>query len=148
MGARLPRDHDVEWDVSGLARRDATWQIQFIAVDPRKYGAEHTFTGSTSDPATHDGNFTATPVLTITGNRPDGYTLAGPADLRLDVLEPLLPGSPHVIDMRDGSLRVNGETVAGGLASPITWGIPPGVPVVHAVTEGAYIAGTVLDTDI
>lgn len=140
-------EDEIEWDWVGLARCDADWQIQFLCADPRKYGEERTYVAD--EPVWHDGNFTATGIYTVAGNLPDGYTLAVPAiGLELDVLEPLTTGHPHMIDMADGSLVVDGEQVAGGLSSPTSWGIPEGAQVVHTITPGAALTTRVRDTDV
>lgn len=101
------------------------WQAKVKAPDPRKYGEVNRFT-SPSGATTllfHRGNYDAWPSFTITGNMP-GYTLriGGRA---YTVLRPLTSGS-HVVNFRDGRLRVNGTPVSGGVGTANLTPIPPG----------------------
>ena len=114
--------------------------------DPRKYGkTEHFPAGA---PASHEGNFTALPVLTVTGSAPAGYTVYGPAGRQFVVAQPLLPGQPHEIRMRDGLVRIGGAVIPGAALTPATWGIPAGIPVVHGISDGLTLDVAVTETDL
>ncbi|OOB90750.1 hypothetical protein [Rathayibacter sp. VKM Ac-2630] len=127
-------------------RRFADWIVTVWCPDPRKYGETKHFTAG--ERASHRGNFTALPVYTVSGNAPAGYPLYGPGGRRYDVVQPLKLGTPHVIDMRDGLLRIDGAVVPGAATRADTWGIPAGAQIVHSIGPGLTLDVALTDTDI
>lgn len=104
----------------------AQWQVRVKARDPRKYGESNRFAtpSAVTIPVFHRGNYDAWPVFTITGNMPSGYGLwlGGRGFL---VTRPLTSGS-HVVNYRDGRLRVGGSFISGGVGTANLNSIPPG----------------------
>lgn len=120
--------------VRGAAPRYADAQLQMWFANPRLYGETRHFTGGQL--AFHRGNFPASPRLTVTGSAP-GYTVFGPDGKQIVVTRTLVAGAPHVIDLADGSLRVGGARVFGGLARADLWTIPSGGTAAQSVSAGA-----------
>ena len=114
----------------------ARYRIQMWASDPRIYGEQRSFSGS-SVQAFHYGNASAPPVVTIRGASAGGYTLTGPNGGRVVVTKPLVSGTPHVIDFRSATPRRGGLAGVGGLTewNPIM--IPRGAPSTVAVSGGS-----------
>ncbi|PPH51195.1 hypothetical protein [Rathayibacter sp. AY1E1] len=111
--------------------RLARWQIQLRYPDPRKYGEERSFERA---PAFHYGNFPAIPRFEVEGFAPNGYTITGPVGQQLTVTRALRGGETHAIDLRDTTLRVNGEVVYGGISRPGQWTISNGQQVRHLIS--------------
>lgn len=105
------------------------WQINLKAIDPYKYGELRSFSAPTgvSFDVYHRGTVSAWPILTITGDMPDGYkvSLGGKS---IEVSRPISAGQTHTIDTRTGLLRVNGSVVSGGVGDNDMFKIAPGEP--------------------
>ena len=107
----------------------ASYSVQFIAHDPRKYGEVTEFTRPqySTFSSNHRGNTTASPVYVIDGDFPNGYELRGPNGLKYRVTIPVQVGYPHEIDMLTGLLRVGGNVAtSGGIEIADTWRIASG----------------------
>lgn len=127
-------------------RRRASFQIQFVAVDPRKYGEERAFPAGTE--AFQRGNFPASPVLEVAGPTP-AYTIGTSIGRQLVIGQTLAAGQKHRIDLRTGRLYRNGVLQTGAITAGGTWVIPPGVPgVVHTITGSGVLTVRVPDTFI
>lgn len=110
----------------------AEFSIQFVAVDPKRYGDRQDFTRPQYQAfsAWHYGNATASPVYVIDGDLPNGYELQGPNGRRFRVTLPVQPGYPHSIDMLTGLLRIGGAvSTSGGIVYADTWRIAAGQQV-------------------
>lgn len=131
--------------VRGVTQREATFQIQFWAPDPRLYGEVREYPAGVA--ATHRGNFPAAPELIITGPAPDGYTIAGPGGRQYVVTQPLAAGQTHRIDMVTGWLYRDEVLQTGAVQQARTWEVQPGLPgAVHTIA-GAVGSFTVQLTD-
>lgn len=120
----------------------ATFLMQFVAADPRKYGETESYTG----PASHMGDFPAIPVIDVTATSTmAGYTVVGPEGRRFVVTQTLPAGQTHRIDMRTGWLYLNGALQIGAVGVSDLWTIPPGRQVAH-ILEPDSGAGTVMVT--
>lgn len=93
-----------------------TWrfQLRLKAVDPFKYGDSEPFSVASGGASYvhHRGTVDAWPVVTVTGNMPDGYTL----NLRgqqVSVPSGVLPGETHRIDYRTRRLYIDGSVEFG-----------------------------------
>ncbi len=131
---------------SGLHR--ASFQLQFVCVDPRRYGDENVFGPGTAPLAWHFGNFPAAPVLEVTGNMPSGYTVVAAARSFV-VSQALTSGQTHRIDMRTGQLFRNGVLQVGAVSQANLWTIPPGARYSHTLTPvsgSGQVKVIVLDT--
>lgn len=107
----------------------AQWQISLKMVDPVKYGDVKEFpvpAGTGYVNLFHRGNTASLPTLVVTGSAPGGYEIQSSAGARYQVTKPLVSGTPHTIDMRDGMLQVGGAYVAGIGVRADVWRIPPG----------------------
>jgi hypothetical protein len=124
-------------------RNYAPFDIEFYFPLPQKYGEARTF--ASGEPAYHYGNFQAIPVITVSGSRPSGYVLNGPAGLTRAITQPLVSGQPHTIDMANGRLSIGG-TVINRSSSGDTWAIPPGQRVTTTLSGAGTLVTTVRDT--
>ncbi|MFJ2502545.1 hypothetical protein [Microbacterium sp. NPDC087592] len=110
----------------------ARFLLQFVAVDPRKYGEVRHYAAGKA--ALHYGNFPATPRLLI-GAGAGGYTVTGP-DGRV-VTVGTAPAAAHEIDFVTGGLFLNGVRQMGAITVYQPWSIPAGLPGVTASISGA-----------
>lgn len=112
----------------------ATWVLVLKCPDPRKFGDVQSFTLPANTPTVvfHRGNYEATPVITVSGSMPGGYTLTV-AGWNYAVSVPLVSGTPHVIDYNDGRLRINGSVVQNSIGNTNLATIPPGESVTCAL---------------
>lgn len=100
--------------------------IQLLAADPRRYGPQaEDFVGSSVE-VFHFGNVTASPVITVTGSMPSGYSVLGPEGREYVVTQALTSGHEHRIVMRTGFLYRDGVLQRGAVSRAETWGAPPG----------------------
>jgi hypothetical protein len=132
---------------SVLPGRIADYVIQFRFPNPRLFGESHTFGPASSVSVHHYGNFTAAPVLTVSGSAA-GYTIPGPNGKAFIVTQAITADSPHMIDMATGLLTVGGAVVTGGISRGDLWGVPAGSPLVMSVNNGLVLSATVRDTYI
>ena len=105
------------------------FQIPLEAIDPFKYGEARSFSAAVGEgfDVYQRGTVPAIPTVTVTGSFPGGYelTLGG----RLVTVErAVTSGSPHVVDMRTGILRVGGSVDRGGIVYSELFKIAPGMP--------------------
>ncbi len=112
----------------------ASAHAQFTFADPFKYGETRTF--QITEPATHEGTVPASPVYTVDGPRPSGYTIVGPNGRRYVVTQALPAGSTHQIDMRTGVLRLNGAPQSRAVGRAETWALPSAKRTLTSI-EGA-----------
>lgn len=138
-----------------VTRRRGTHYADFALnlwfPDPRQFGNLNKFSspsGATT-PLFHRGNADAWPSFTVTGSMPGGYTLRV-ANRAFTVLQPLTSGS-HVVDFRNGRLRVNGSLVSGGVGTANLTPVPPGTGAsfqLQPVSGSGTAAVNVYDTYI
>ena len=127
-------------------RRRASFQLQFVAVDPRKYGTERTYPAGAE--AIQQGNFPASPVLEITGPTP-AYTIGTSIGRQLVIGQALAAGQTHRIELRTGRIYRNGVLQIGAITAGGTWAVPPAVPgVVHTITGPGALLVHLTDTYI
>lgn len=110
----------------------AEWDIELQFDDPRLFGESRTFTTGSglNMPVHHYGNADASPVLTVSGTMPSGYTLTGGGE-SYTVTRAVVAGSPHVIDLSTGFLSIAGVVQSGGITAADVWTVPGGAPVIH-----------------
>lgn len=127
------------------------WQLKMKARDPRKYGdtAQFPLSGSYTN-LFHRGSYLASPMVTVTGNAPGGYTIQEPGGVQYQVTGPLNPGQTHTIDFRTGVFRINGYIINGQTGVTDIWYIEPGVAKGMRVTSAGVVnaTATVVDTFI
>jgi hypothetical protein len=138
------------WGMARAGDARPTWQrapggihlarasMELFLANPRLFGESHTFSGA-APVVYHYGSFPASPVITVTGSAPGGYTINLPAGKRYTVTAPLESGVPHVVDMADGYLRINGLIVSGSVGRADLLAIPGGASVAVSVTP---VSGT------
>jgi hypothetical protein len=104
------------------------WQVRLKCPDPRKFGDTNKFTITPGQTVTvfHYGNYAATPIVTVTGDFPSGYTLWGPGGKTYVVTVALAAGTTHTIDMAHGLLRTNQYYFTGGVGDADVWTVAPG----------------------
>ncbi|RFA14553.1 hypothetical protein B7R21_06300 [Subtercola boreus] len=131
----------------------ASYQIQFWAADPRKYGESHTFTADPATPlvvsAWQYGNFAAYPVLTITGSMPSYSVSSGGKTYQVN--KSVTAGHPHQIFMDSGLLIVDGFPVYGVVEQAGIWAVPPGQTISQTLAPSGgtgVMTVTVADTYI
>ena len=133
----------VEFADHGFAP-EARFRLGLHMPDPRKYGAsEKSFTSG--EIVFHYGNTDATPVATVTGNMPSGYSIQGPDGKHYDVAQALSGGQTHRIDFETGYLYRNGALQpATAVSRAETWLVPPGpgFPMTLAPVAGAGTLAT------
>lgn len=130
----------------------AQWQVRVKAPDSYKYGEINRFSvaSGVTEKLFHRGNADAWPLFYVTGNMPSGYTLrvGGRA---FTVTRPLTGGA-HVVDFRDGRLRLSEtEYVSGGVGAANLTPIPPGTGAnfqLQPVSGSGTAAINVFDTFI
>lgn len=115
--------------------------LTFWAANPRKFGEAVVFPNEQYSLAQvhHRGNFPATPVLTISGSAPEGYTVWGPGGRRYVVTRALVAGAPHVVDMATGRLTIHGVRQARSTSLTQRWALPGGQQFEHSVVP---VSGT------
>jgi len=127
-----------------VGERDADFQIAFRAPDPRKYGEERSFSGS-SVQVHHYGNFPASPVVEVAGPRTGPYTVTGPGGRTVTVAQSLSAGQTHRIEFASGALFRNGSRQLGQVTHFRPWSIPAGQRVAMSISSGSMTV-KVLDT--
>jgi hypothetical protein len=128
----------------------ATYQVQLWAADPFKYGDTTVYAAPASTPLTvtawHYGNYSAYPVLTITGTMPSYSVSSGGKTFQVSMA--VTPGHPHYIHMDSGLLVVDGFPVYGVVVQGGIWTIPPGQQISQTLAPaGGTGAMTVTVTD-
>lgn len=140
-GRRLSCAADAEGRGYGRFVR-ASFQLQFVFPDPRKYGATATLpeTGTaTSIPVYHYGNFPAFPTVEIP-SAPAAYTITSPGGTF--TVSGATAGGTHMVDLRRGRVYRDGVEMPG-VGRGDLWAVPPGTPWVHTMS----VAGRVRITD-
>lgn len=107
----------------------ASWSLQLLARDPRRYGVTRVAGPGVTVPVAHGGSYNADPVVTVTATSAistyglrlvqDGVQLGY---LRLNALA---AGKTHVIDMRSGFVALDGAVTDRQIHSGAPWAIPP-----------------------
>lgn len=124
---------DVQVVVPG---RIARYQLVLRAVDPRLYGVQQSFAGS-SVTAHHYGNFPASPVVEVVGPRSAPYTITGPGGRKVTVSQSLTASQTHRIDFASGGVFRNGSRQMGVLTHFQPWTVPPGRRVSMSISSGS-----------
>ncbi|TFC59404.1 MULTISPECIES: hypothetical protein [unclassified Cryobacterium] len=107
---------------------EATFSLLLHCPKPQQFGGlngDTVATGATLT-ANNYGNRKGTATLTVDGNMPNGYTIAGPDGKLITVTQPVVPGSPHNLDLGGRFLRIGGVIVMGGISRFDQWAIPGG----------------------
>lgn len=132
-----------EWAMAQCVKADfpifggqpfADFSMTFWMPKPWKYGDPVDYADGV--PAVHRGNGSASPVFTVSGNRPAGYSIAGPEGRAFIVSRPVLPGQTHVYDMATGEYTVNGALVDGGITQGDSWVLGWGAVWAHTIVGG------------
>lgn len=110
-----------------IDKRTASFIVQMVAADPRRYGEVNPFGPGTSLQVFHRGNTPAIPTIRVTGSMPSGYKITGPGGREYVVSQALSGGQTHEIRMRTGWLYRNGALQRAAVSRMQTWAIPPGV---------------------
>lgn len=109
-----------------LDKQTASFIVQMIAADPRRYGDPNSFGPGTSLQVSHRGNTVAIPTIRVTGSMPSGYKITGPGGREYVVSQGLSSGQTHEIRFRTGWLYRNGALQRSAVSRMQTWAIPPG----------------------
>lgn len=126
----------------------AQWQLRLKCPDPRKYGDTQSFPLSSEyTNLFHWGNYRASPIVTVTGNAPGGYTIQEPGGVSYQVTGQLLPGQTHTVDFRTGVFRINGYIISGQTGITDIWYIEPGNAKGMRVTSAGTVNATATVTD-
>lgn len=117
------------------------WQVRLNCPDPYKYGAKHSIpvVAGSSGYLVNRGNAQAWPVITIEGSMPLGYKVILNG-VTIDVVEPLVAGKPHVIDMKKRRITINGVWGYGLMDAPSYPSIRPGAR--QAISFVPFESGT------
>lgn len=121
--------------------REASFQVQFWAPDPRRYGELRTFSGGAN--VYHRGNAPAFPVVRI-GSGAASYDITWQG--RTFRVSGAPSGGVHRVDMRTGRLTRNGAPVLGAVVRAETSPLPPGARWSYAVSAGSGVTVEVHDT--
>lgn len=105
-----------------------SFQIPLEATDPFKYGQLRTVNVASGVEGSvhHRGTTEAWPVVTVTGNMPDGYTLTFRSQ-QVSVPMGLTPSITHRIEYKTRRLYVNGEVFFGAFGKTDFRSMAPGV---------------------
>lgn len=112
-----------------LDKRTASFTVQMVAADPRRYGDMNKFGPDTGFQVFHHGNTPAIPIIRVTGSMPSGYKITGPGGREYVVSQALSSGQTHEIRMRTGWLYRNGALQRSAVSRMQTWAIPRGQAV-------------------
>lgn len=135
---RLASATKVTRSTTGL---EASFQVQFWAPDPRRYGELRSFASGTN--VFHRGNAPAFPRITVgTGSTSYDVTWQG----RTFRVSGVSAGWEHVIDMRTGRLTRAGVPVLGAVTRAETSALPPGARWTYSVSTGSSLRVEVHDT--
>ncbi len=128
----------------------ARWQLRLKAVNPRKYGDTATFNFASIGDLFQRGNYPASPVFTITGDAPLGYTINGENGEEYLVTTALVPGAPHTINFANARLRIGSTLTSNGNGAADVWDTAAGSVTRYIFTSAGSIsvAATLTDTYI
>ena len=129
----LADDPQVEILVYGSVAR---YMISLRAPDPRLYGVQRQFSGSTVM-VHHYGNFPASPVVEVSGPRSAPYTISGPGGRKVTVDQVLTAGQTHRIDFLKGRVYQNSTLQFGVLSEANFWTLPPGKRTSMSISSGS-----------
>jgi len=118
-----------------------TYRAEIRFNDPRKFGEQHTVPGSVGSPGSvfHRGTHPAWQVVTVTGSSGGGYTITLNGQ-SVVVTQPLVSGTPHVLDYRTGILRIGGSVIRGGISTAGFSPVLPGMPQDMSISAGSFSA--------
>ena len=120
---------------------EASFQIQFFAADPRKYGELREFVSTGSNVAAwHRGNFPASPIFEGTGFTA-GYRVVGPGGT-FTVPGPKASATVDRIDFSTGLFTRNGAPAVRAATQVRMWDVPPGANVSWRVEPLSSGTGT------
>ena len=120
---------------------EASFQVQFWAPDPRRYGELRSFANGSN--VFHRGNAPAFPVVRInSGAASYDITWQG----RTFRVSGAPSGGVHRVDMRTGRLTRNGVPVLGAVVRAETSPLPPGARWSYSVSAGSGVTVEVHDT--
>lgn len=108
-----------------IDKTTASFIVQMVAADPRRYGEPNPFGPGTSLQVFHRGNTLAIPTIRVTGSMPSGYKITGPGGRECVVSQGLSSGQTHEIRMRTGWLYRDGALQRAAVTRMQTWAIPP-----------------------
>lgn len=108
-----------------LDKQTASFIVQMVAADPRRYGEPNPFGPDTSLQVSHRGNTLGIPTIRVTGSMPSGYKITGPGGREYVVSQGLSSGQVHEIRFRTGWLYRNGALQRSAVSRMQTWAIPP-----------------------
>jgi hypothetical protein len=103
---------------------ECTFSLPLYCPKPQQFGDENSKTVPAGEVLTarNRGNREGTATLTVTGNFPNGYTINGPDGKKIVVTRPVI--NPHVIDLANRVIRINGEVIEGGVTMFNSWTLP------------------------
>lgn len=139
----LPTFTDAGVRRNGVIR--ASCEMQFVCADPRLYGEQRRITPGSTVKITNRGNFPAMPRLTLSGNKPGGYTVNGPGG-SVRVLRPLVSGKPHTLDLYSEELYIGGAVVNNAFGVMVPFRVPASDEITVTVDAGVTISGYETDT--
>lgn len=136
---------------SGVLR--ASFQLQFVFADPRKYGDIAVMPGDRLNPidraatatsilVSHYGNFSAFPVVEIPA-APATYSIVSPGGTF--TVTGATAGGTHRVDLRNGKVYRNGVEMPG-VGRGDLWAVPSGARWTHTLSVPGRVR--IPDTDI
>lgn len=136
---------------SGVLR--ASFQLQFVFADPRKYGDIAVLPGDRLNPidraatatsilVSHYGNFSAFPVVEIPA-APAAYSVTSPGGTF--TVTGATAGGTHRVDLRNGKVYRNGVEMPG-VGRGDLWAVPSGARWAHTLSVPGRVR--IPDTDI
>jgi hypothetical protein len=132
---------DISVNTFGLS---GAYQLTLFAPDPRRYGSAQPTAGpGASLSVSHDGNWPATPRVTVTGAQSAPYTVSDGTH-SVTVTQALASGHTHVIDMNTGWVYLDGVVQPNATSALDVFQIPPATTV--TVTGPPSMSVDVTDT--
>jgi hypothetical protein len=125
----------------------AQWQVRLKAPNPRKYGDTQTFAFTGTGELFQYGNYRASPVFTISGNAPLGYTINGEHGEEYKVTTALVPGAPHTINFANARLRIGSTLTSNGNGAADVWDTAAGSISRYIFTSAGSVSVTATVTD-
>lgn len=125
----------------------ASFQLQLWCPNPRKYGDTNTFTFTGTGELFQYGNFQASPVFTISGDAPLGYTINGEHGEEYKVTTPLVPGAPHTINFANARLRIGSTLTSNGNGAADVWDTAAGSVSRYILSSAGTVSATATVTD-
>lgn len=119
----------------------ASFAIDLVCADPRKYGAANIVEGKTVQ-ASHLGNFPASPLIEVTGPITAPYTVTGPSGRSITVSQALAAGQTHRLNLATGEISRNDTRQFGALTVYQPWTVPARRMVSMTISTGVMKATT------